>query len=184
MPPATSSDHLDHAAVTRCVQLLREQRQSILDKWLKAVNASYPFGSTGFSLTREDPFLNPVGARGLAAGEAMLRSLLEEDPDLAAEALEEFMRVRAAQDLSPEEAVGVMHTFKSILYDLLLPQLEAAKAGPTAFIRLERQLDALTLLAFSVYTRCREQIQELRVREFQRRHASLLRQAGGQKNLV
>jgi hypothetical protein len=89
------------------------------------------------------------------------------------EALEAIIRIRAVQDFSPAEAVGFVFLLKRAVREVL----EGASSGSLPAnmqSELEARIDALALSAFEIYTRCREQLFEIRVREAQRRTAALL----------
>ena len=113
-------------------QHLAEKKSVIIEKWIAAVHGTYPFGTIGFLRTQQNPFVNPVGERTKVAAEAFVSALLESGEasgagtpetggtaDKMAAALDEFMRVRAIQDFSAEEAVGVFFALKQIISEVL-----------------------------------------------------------------
>lgn len=161
--------------------LLAEKRAEIADKWLEAVNGTYPFGTIGFLRTRRDPFVNPVGQRNRQAAEAFTAALLEAEPDQEAlsAAIDEFIKVRAVQDFSPEDAVGIILALKPVIGAVLGGRLDAyvKEHGLEEYRLLEGHIDALALLAFGSYARCREKMAGMRIDEFKRRHSQIIRQA-------
>ncbi len=162
-------------------ELLAEHRTRIAEKWIEAVNGTYPFGTIGFLRTQSNPFVNPVGQRNREAAQAMLQSLIDEEPDQEAltAALEEFVKVRAVQSFSPEQAVGIVYALKPIVYEILGARLEeeAKTKGLDDIKWFERHVDALALTAFGIYSRCRDTMAEMRIDEFKRRHSQIIRQA-------
>ena len=94
---------------------------------------------------------------------------------LTLEALEGLVRIRAVQDFSPAEAVAFVFLLKRAAREVLEDVSEQAQSVPARVLSdLEARIDSLALLAFETYTRCREEIFEIRVREAQRRTAALL----------
>lgn len=161
--------------------LLAAEQKNIAEKWLQAVSGTYPFGTVGFLRTKKDPFINPVGQRNNVAAEAFVSSLLDDEPDedALAEVIEEFVRVRAVQNFSPEDAVGIILALKPIISEVLGDKLTnyIKEHGLREYQLLEGHIDALTLLSFGSYVRCREKMAEMRIDEFKRRHSQIIRQA-------
>ncbi|MCL1915989.1 MAG: RsbRD N-terminal domain-containing protein [Desulfovibrionaceae bacterium] len=161
--------------------LLTEYRERIIAEWLTEVERGYPLSSSGYLRATSHPFLNPAGLRHREAVEAMLDYLRNETAreDLTC-ALEELMRVRAVQDSTPEAGFALIYALKHILHRICGPELEeqAKNAGLEEFLRLEKTLDGLMLLALDAYVRCRDKVAELRVEELKRRHSQIFRLAG------
>jgi hypothetical protein len=153
---------------------LEPHRSEALDRWRSLVFDSYPEEAVRFFRREKDGFKNPVGQSINRATETILDGvLLERGVDGVPEALETIIRIRAVQDFSPAEAVGFVFLLKRAVREVLGG---AFQGGVPASVQseLESRIDALALSAFEIYTRCREQIFEIRVREAQRRTAVLL----------
>ena len=131
--------------------------------------ATYPFETTGFIRTQRDRFANPVGHATRAAGELIYDAVTGRDVDLdkVHAAVAELIRIRAVQDLKPEQAVGVLYLYKPVLRELLLADM--LTAGD-----VQGCLDTLCLMAFNLYLADREQVYAERVAQ-QRREASQIR---------
>lgn len=161
--------------------LLAEKRKEIAEKWVQAVNGTYPFGTVGFLRTKSDPFVNPVGQRNREAAEAFVSSLLEDEPDADALArvTEEFVRVRAIQDFTPQNAVGVILALKPIINEVLGEKLTlyVKENGLEEYRHMEGHIDALLLLAFNAYTACQNKVADMRINEFKRSHSQIIRRA-------
>lgn len=161
--------------------LLAGHQEQIKEKWIEAVNSTYPFGTIGFLRAQNNPFVNPVGERNREAAAALVQSFLDDTPNQEelSEVIEEFIRVRAIQDFSAEDAFGIVYALKPIIYDILGDKLdEHAKARGLGDIRwLDSHIDALVLLAFGAYCRCRDKLADMRVDDFKRRHSQIIRQA-------
>ena len=88
------------------------------------------------------------------------------------------MRSRAVQDFSPSESVDFFDLKKRAAREALAT-VDGAPASPELHSSLEARVDALALSAFETYTRCREELFEIRLRSTQRRVAVLLERFGG-----
>ena len=165
-----------HDLVLRDV--LQPHRSEALDRWRGFVFDSYPEEAVRFFRKEKDRFKNPVGQSIHRATETIFDGvLLEKDAKGVPEALESLVRIRAVQDFSPSEAVAFVFLLKRAVRDVL----ESAPAGGTpsaALSDLESRVDALALAAFETYTRCREELFEIRLRSSQRRVAVLLERYG------
>lgn len=161
--------------------LLAEKQKDIADKWVQAVNGTYPFGTIGFLRTKSDPFINPVGQRNKETARAFVSSFLDDEPDAEelSKVIGEFVKVRAIQDFTPEDAVGIILALKPIISETLGDRLTAyvREHGLKEYQLLEGHIDALALLAFGAYARCQSKVADMRVDEFKRRHSQIIRQA-------
>jgi hypothetical protein len=146
--------------------VLANRRGSLLEKWLERMLESHPGPATGFLSREEDPFRNPIGhtlKNGLAAlFDGLVRG--SESSSLASD-VECIVKIRAVQDLTPDEAVSFPFMLKQILR---ADFSEDAVRHSRDFADLEDRIDALALLAFSLYMKCREQIFEIRANEARR----------------
>jgi hypothetical protein len=160
----------DHALSDR----LQPHRARVLERWRDLVYDSYPEEAVRFFRKEKDGFRNPVGRAIHRATEVVLDGVLlgrggEEVPG----ALEGLVRIRAVQDFSPSEAVAFVYLLKHAAREVLEEASEDPVPAQVAS-DLEARIDSLALLAFETYTRCREEIFAIRVREAQRRTAALL----------
>ena len=165
-------------AGTTLYALLWPHKEHITKRWIDIVHGSYPFETVGFLRTRKDQFANPVGYRTEQAAAALLDVLFTEAPDQAAlgDAVEEIIRVRAIQDFPPETAVGIIFAMKDIVREIVEKSGQGALCYP-ALLTLESRIDAVALIAFGIYARCREKMHLLKVEEFKRRHSQIVRLA-------
>jgi hypothetical protein len=140
----------------------------------KAVRAYSP--ETVAVLRRErDRFANPVG-HALSAGIRGLVDGLLSDADAAELGLcvEPILKIRSVQDLPPSRALAFVLVLKEVIREQLGDTLRSP--GITEeWDELEGRLDQLALLAFDLFTRWREQVQEIRVRDLKRNVAVHLR---------
>jgi hypothetical protein len=158
---------------------LGPHRSGILDRWRGLIFDSYPEEAARFFRREKDRFKNPVGQSIQQATETLLDGvLLGEDRAGVPEALEGLVRVRAVQDFSPSEAVAFVFLLKRAVRETLAEAGDGA-APSEVLSGLEARVDALALSAFETYTRCREELFEIRLRSTQRRVAVLLQRFTG-----
>lgn len=143
-------------------EVLAAKRGAVLDRWFQAVLATYPADTARFLAAGADPFANPVGHTVREGLGRLYDRLLAEAPaaELSA-AIDGIVRIRAVQEFSPSAAVGFVFTLKGILRE----ELAGSGVDPAGQASLEDGVDRLALIAFDVYTQCREKIFEIRVRE-------------------
>ena len=155
--------------------IISARRDAAIQKWTEAVFAMYPFETTGFIRTQRDQFANPVGHATRAAGEQIYDAVTGRDVDMEKvhASVAALIRIRAVQDLKPEQAVGVLYLYKSVLRELLRADMLA----------MGDRLDTLCLMAFNLYLADREQVYAERVAQ-QRREASQIRRWAARHGLV
>ena len=134
--------------------------QEILEKWIERFSDSRPEPATALCSAQPDPFRNPVGytiRQGLSQlWEQLLREM---DPDTVDAALDSILRIRAVQDVSPNEAVRFVADLRPLLGQL-----------PSELDRtlVEGRIDRLAMAALDKYRQCREQINVVRLHETER----------------
>ncbi len=163
---------------TALYAVLWPHKDAMTKRWIDTVHGSYPFETIGFLRTRKDQFANPVGYRTESAATAVIELLFTDTPDQQAlsAALEEIMRVRAIQEFPPETAAGIFFALKDIVRSVVEASGQAEQCYH-ALQSLESRIDAVVLMAFGAYARCREKMHLLKVDEFKRRHSQVLRLA-------
>jgi hypothetical protein len=165
-----------HDLVLRDV--LQPHRSEALDRWRGFVLDSYPEESARFFRKEKDRFKNPVGQSIHRATETLFDgALLERNAEGVPEALESLVRIRAVQDFSPSEAVAFVFLLKRAVREVLAGAPEE-RPLEAALSELDARVDALALAAFETYTRCREELFEIRLRSSHRRVAVLLERYG------
>ena len=158
--------------------LLLRKGSSILHRWLDAVLETYPADSQRFLRKQKDPFANPVGTTLGRELENLYGEILKhtETEELNA-ALDRIIRIRAVQDFSPGQAVSFVLMLKRVVRSEL--QREIAEGNLAEELhRFESRIDEISLRAFDLYMKCKEEIFEIRVNESRNRVARLLERAG------
>jgi hypothetical protein len=139
------------------------KRDAIIQKWLARTLQTYPGQTSRFLLQNKDPFCNPVG-RALREGLPALFDALVAGVDAAKTrpVLDEIVRIRAVQEFTASQAVAFIFFLKEVVREELEP-------GGRSLAVLESRIDEMALLAFDLYTQCRERICEIKANEAKRR---------------
>jgi hypothetical protein len=148
-------------------ELVAEHRDEVLASWRERILAAYPEEAARFLRNASDPFANPFGAALREELGTLLDAVLGPlDEERLRAGLDRIIRVRAVQGLPPSAAVGFVLDLKPILAQLAR---DGGGAAAGELERLDRQVDRVALAAFDVYSSCREQVCEIRVRSVQDR---------------
>ena len=149
-------------------ELLRKNRDAIVQRWFDDALATYPEDSSAAFERQKDPFANPVG-HSLREGTQGIFEVLLEGEDFAKirQYLLEIIRIRAVQQFSPSRAVGFIFGLKNAV------RAELGKAVRDSQFRCELEkfdgeIDRIALAAFDIFVECREQVYELRINEVKR----------------
>lgn len=154
------------------VEELRLKKGAIQENWIEKILDSYPSRGRAYYRTKKDEFLNPVGTVLSSRAEGIIESLLEGfDHSALSTLLEDVIKIRAVQDFSPSQALAFLPLLKQALREEL-QTVEPEKGRPREFEEFEARIDQMTLLAFDIYTGCRQQIYELRIDELKRLQGS------------
>jgi RsbT co-antagonist protein rsbRD N-terminal domain len=146
-----------------------ERKRAIAQRWLDLTLCAYPRQSMQFLLHETDCFRNPVGQTHKDAIPLLVDELFGDMNTVKVrQALEGIVRIRAVQNLSAKDAVGFVFLLKEIF------QQELSADGPI-FLEVDRRVDVMALVAFDLYSQCREQISAIQVSEARSRVALLER---------
>lgn len=149
--------------------LLEEHRASILERWMGLVLESYPDDAAAFLRKQKDRFANPVGyALGTGLVGLLDGVMAEVGIEELRPRLDDILRIRAVQHLGPTRSLEFIFRLKDAVRAVLGPACR--EPGVAEELQgLDRKVDALALLGFEVYARCREEIYELRLTELRNR---------------
>lgn len=143
----------------------KDIRPEIIDEWFNGIIAGYPPETRRFLETNRDPFSNPVGSILKNSLGILLDQILGEMNDKVLKtALGDYLKIRAVQDCMPSEALQFLFLLKGILHDFG-GEDQGPKPGREGVEALERRIDTVTLVAFDIYMKCREDIFSIRVKE-------------------
>ena len=158
--------------------IFKAHRDALLARWTEAVFATYPFETKGFLRTKQDPFGNPVANMTREAAAVLYDAVAggDAEPESVKAALDRFVKLRAVQDFTPSQALGVFLLLKPFMREMLLPEMQ--QQGALAdYLDAESRLDSLCLLAFDMYVHDREIVAQNRINETKNRYAQLERWA-------
>ena len=152
--------------------ILSENRSTIIKKWQEAIIQTYPKETQKFLKREKSQFANPVGLIITKDVEILFDELVKgEDTEKIFTSLDKIIRIRAVQDFKPSHAVGFVLQLKSILRETL------GNGYSDEQHILEDRVDATALLAFDVYSQCRQQIFDIRVNEVKNEFGRLMQRA-------
>lgn len=152
--------------------LLAEKKSKIIKKWRDAVIKSYPEESQGFLKREKSQFANPVGLTISTEIETLYDEIISGDnTEKISSCLDSIIRIRAVQDFKPSQAVAFVLQLKQIIKE------ELGNDHSDEMRILDNRIDEITLLAFDVYSACRQKISEIRVNEVKNQVGKLLERA-------
>lgn len=150
--------------------ILLNNKSHILERWFNLIIETYP-PDTGRQLRIEkDRFSNPVGYT-ISEGISILFDVLvdEKDSDSAASALDSIMRIRAVQDLSPSRATNIIPLLRRVITEVVNGTTHRGKEEenglPNELLNLYGKLDIMHSLACDFYTKCKEEIHAIQLKE-------------------
>jgi hypothetical protein len=148
--------------------LLEARLDTIVDRWGDAVLSAYPPDSAALFRAQQDPFANPLGHSVRKGTNGVLRAILNEmDRGELQSHLDEIIRIRAVQQLTPAEALAFVFSLRSIVRDVV-PEAEADPRYRRDLAEMDRKIDEVALSAFEIYAARREEVSELRIKEVKR----------------
>ena len=151
--------------------LLRERTDTIVERWVEAVLSSYPSDAAALFQKQQDPFSNPIGESVRKGTRGILRAILNGmDLEALRSHLDEIVRVRAVQEMSPSQALSFVFSLRPIIREVI-PELETDPGLRQARRELEEKIDTVALTAFQVYAERREEVSQLRINEVKRQVA-------------
>lgn len=144
-------------------QLLEQKKTAIIDAWFNEVMQSYPPDTAPFFKQQKDPFKNPVGATMQRSLTDLFDGLLKGlDEEGLSPLLDPVIRIRAVQNFTPSQAVAFLLGLKRVIRSKIHKEMENP-AVLSQLLTFELSVDQLGLLGFDIYSRCREQLADLRV---------------------
>ena len=117
-------------------------------------------------------FANPVGLTISTEIETLYDEIIQgENTEKISSCLDSIIRIRAVQDFKPSGAVAFVLQLKQIIREEL-------GDGLADEIRiLDNRIDEIALLAFDIYSACRQKIFDIRVNEVKNQVGKLLERA-------
>ncbi|NNM05671.1 MAG: RsbRD N-terminal domain-containing protein [Gemmatimonadetes bacterium] len=154
--------------------LLEERKDTVVERWVEAVLAAYPSDSAALFRAQQDPFANPLGHNVREGTRGILRAMLDEmDPERLRTHLDQIIRIRAVQDLTPSQALSFVFSLRSIVREVI-PEAIAGGKHHDDLAAFDERIDRVALHAFELYSAMREELADLRVKEVKRQVAFVL----------
>ena len=144
-------------------EILTKNKDKILSIWIDRTLDSY--NSSGFFKKSSDNFANPIGSNIKDGLTKVLDLLLQRAPiEEFTAPLDQVIRIRSVQDFSPSQAVVPFLELKWVIRQILS---ENKKNTPSDsdLDTLDCDIERIALAAFDVYTECREQLYQVRIKE-------------------
>jgi hypothetical protein len=158
--------------------LLAQRKTAIVKKWFAATVKTYPPDTAKFLKSQKDPFANPVGRTIYQGLEALFDELLKEtDHNVMQALLDPIIRIRAIQNFSPSQATSFIFFLKNVIRNTIKKEDFQAQLF-SELLLFESKIDELSLMAFNIYSQCREKIYELKANEMKNRTFRAFERAG------
>jgi len=160
--------------------LLLRRKKDILKKWQEKFFKLYPADSNKFLTSETDKFANPVGNSIKEKTENLFVELVNEDefnPERVRSTIDEIIRIRAIQDFSPSEAVSFIYLLKDVITDELESSSEPDKNMLFDVVSFYNKIDKAAMIAFEIYSECREKLFEIKVESAKNQVSGLLRRS-------
>jgi len=155
--------------------LLAQNKEQILDRWFDLIVRTYP-GLSAVFLKKNHRWGNPVGTNIHGAIEKLFDELLlpEASTDLAP-LLDTVVRIRAVQDYMPSQAVAILLFVKHVVRERFAAEIKAGAIPVNELHEFDNKVDTMMLIAFDIYTKCRNTVMENRLDDFKRDFTGLMR---------
>ncbi len=151
------------------LNLSQNERTEMVARWFDRIVDGYPAETSRFLREQSDPFANPVGAALREELAPILDSILDDGNPVEIESsLDRVIRVRALQDMSAAAAVSFVLLLKDIFNEVVEKPTDEARRI------FDSRVDGMLLVAFNVFSRCREQVYDIRVKEIRNRSLKVM----------
>jgi len=127
-------------------ELLVKNKSSIVSKWIKLILSSYSIESSKFFNMEKNQFSNPVGNIISTNTKSIFDEIIgDRDFERICLLLTDIIKVRAIQDFSPSEAVGIVFLLKKVIREELSKEIDQEKILDE-IIELEFVIDKTALI--------------------------------------
>ncbi|UCD32011.1 MAG: RsbRD N-terminal domain-containing protein [Desulfobacterales bacterium] len=162
----------------RLNDLLIPKKTAIIKKWFALAIDTYPADTAKFLKSQKDPFANPVGRTIYRGLEALFDELLKGmDIENITSHLDPIIRIRAVQNFSPSRAIRFIFFLKTAINESLSKEIFQEQLIKDWQL-FESKIDELSLIAFNLYTQCKEKLFELKANEIKNRTFKAFERAG------
>jgi len=152
----------------RIEDLVNDRRDVVARRWVQEILATYPEDAAALFQREQDPFANPLGHSVREGTHGLLEAIFGNmDADELRKHLDSIIRVRAIQQFPPSEALSFLFSLKPIL-ESVFSEATLDQGLAQGLERIQDRIDQVALMAFDVYTECREEVSKLRINEVKR----------------
>ena len=159
-------------------KILDQKKATISKQWFDLTVQTYAPDTAEFMKSKTDPFANPVGSSLLNGLKVLLDQLAGAmDLKVIRPHLDHIIRIRAVQNFTPSQATAFILFLKKILRKNLEKELQDSRIA-RELIALEFKIVKLSLMAFDIYSQCREKIYQISANETRNRTFKAFERAG------
>ena len=146
-------------------ELLVKYKSSIVSKWIKLILDSYSIESSKFFNLEKNQFSNPVGNIISTNAASIFDEIVgSRDFEKISLLLTDIIKIRAIQDFSPSEAVGIVFLLKKVIREELNKEINQEKILDE-ITELEFVIDKTALIAFDLYMESREKVFQIHLND-------------------
>ena len=98
-------------------------------------------------------------------------------PEKTGPALDEMLRIRAIHDFTPSQALRYLYILKELISQEAAEITETDSTLYSELLALFNRIDQVTLIAFDIYSKCREKLFEIKVETAKNQVSGLLRRS-------
>jgi hypothetical protein len=155
------------------LKYLRENNDKLTGQWIRFVVSSYPEEAGKFLFNGKNKFSNPVGFT-FSKELKTIYSELFSNPESAeiTNSIENIMQIRAVQDFSPSDTIGIILKLK----DIIFKEVSQFLKNPDDYeelLKIDRQIDDLAMKAVDIFVRLRERLINIRAGELKSRFGKI-----------
>ena len=169
-------------------KFLSQEKATIVERWLEHVLETYSPQAATLMKKETNQFANPVGYSLRHGIESIWEEFLQGlEPEKVKPFLDSIIRIRAVQEFTPSQALQFVFGPKRIVRRLIEEARQKAVkknkkeeeflVSADQMETFDSKVDHLALLAFDVYSKCRETLYEVRLSEVKNRSFRLLQRA-------
>jgi len=144
------------------------KKAAIGERWLASLLEAYGDDSATFFKQRKNRFANPVGQTYAESSRIILDEILGDmDTSLICTHLDEIIKIRAVQELTPAKALSFVFSLKDAIRDEIGGDVQVAEAAGD-LRKIDVRIDQMALFAFDIFVMRREQVYNLRLNEIRK----------------
>jgi hypothetical protein len=158
-------------------ELLFKNKSEIVDNWIKLIFDTYASETTKFLNLEKDQFNNPVGFAATETANQLFDALTlikDLNPGTVKPLLIDLIKIRAVQDFTPSQAVGFVLLIKDVVRKKINEEIKQHKIYDD-LLNFESKVDKAALIAFDLYSECREKVYKIHLNEVKTNSLSVFR---------